>query len=164
MRAAGSGACSSWHLAGLPTSPRTGMARSNRRASTWRAVLEPASFRPGAVWRAEARLDLRAAGDGKASPAAVGRSWHWHTRRTARPWPRPETTPSSCLRDVATGRVTGRLEGHRDAVACLSFSPDGKTLATGSYDRTVKLWDVSIRPRQGHAHRAYQLGFLGGLF
>jgi WD40 repeat protein len=33
--------------------------------------------------------------------------------------------------------------GHRDQVFCLAFSKDGKQLASGSSDRTVKLWDVS---------------------
>ncbi len=33
--------------------------------------------------------------------------------------------------------------GHRDQVFCLAFSKDGKLLASGSSDRTVKLWDVA---------------------
>lgn len=33
--------------------------------------------------------------------------------------------------------------GHRDQVFCLAFSKDGKQLASGSSDRTVKLWDPS---------------------
>ncbi|WP_414588229.1 caspase family protein [Scytonema sp. PCC 10023] len=33
-----------------------------------------------------------------------------------------------------------RLEGHRGGVHCLSFSPDGQTIATASADNTVKLW------------------------
>jgi WD40 repeat protein len=33
--------------------------------------------------------------------------------------------------------------GHRDQVFCAAFTKDGKFFATGSSDRTVKLWDVA---------------------
>src|SRR5262245_1832629 len=36
-----------------------------------------------------------------------------------------------------------RLEGHTSTVLCLALAPDGKTLATGGWDRTVKFWDVA---------------------
>ena len=35
------------------------------------------------------------------------------------------------------------MEGHSSSVRALAFSPDGKTLASGSYDTTVKLWRVA---------------------
>jgi hypothetical protein len=33
--------------------------------------------------------------------------------------------------------------GHADDVLCVAFAPDGKTLASGSKDTTIKLWDVA---------------------
>ena len=35
-----------------------------------------------------------------------------------------------------------RLEGHNDDVTSVSISPDGKTLASGSADNTIKLWNL----------------------
>jgi WD40 repeat protein len=47
------------------------------------------------------------------------------------------------LRDPATGAETASLGGHTAEVTCLAFSPDGKSLVSGSNDRTVRLWEVS---------------------
>ncbi len=35
-----------------------------------------------------------------------------------------------------------RLEGHRNLVRTMSFHPDGKLLASGSKDGTMKFWDM----------------------
>jgi RNA polymerase sigma factor (sigma-70 family) len=49
--------------------------------------------------------------------------------------------------DTASGKELHRLPGHRDDIFALSFSPDGKILATGSFDSSLRLWDVA-RGRQ----------------
>jgi WD40 repeat protein len=37
-------------------------------------------------------------------------------------------------------RERNRLEQHKDIVTSLSFSPDGQTIASASFDKTIKLW------------------------
>jgi WD40 repeat protein len=46
------------------------------------------------------------------------------------------------LRDAATGKLLQTLRGHKDAVSCLAFSPDGNKLATGGVDKAVKIWSL----------------------
>jgi WD40 repeat protein len=48
--------------------------------------------------------------------------------------------------DAADGRQRLTLRGHAAPVTCVCFSPDGKMLASGSKDETIKLWDVQGVP------------------
>ncbi|MFC1652113.1 protein kinase [Planctomycetota bacterium] len=46
------------------------------------------------------------------------------------------------------------LVGHQGSIRSLSFSPDGKHIATGSWDNSLKIWDtercIEIKTLQGH--------------
>ncbi len=45
--------------------------------------------------------------------------------------------------DGATGNLIQKLEGHSAAVRGISYSPDGKTLVTGSEDTSIRTWNTA---------------------
>jgi len=59
-------------------------------------------------------------------------------------------------------RLLRTFEGHADRVTQVSFSPEGKTLASASFDKTVRLWrldDVPLKTLDGHQNRVQSVTF-----
>lgn len=48
--------------------------------------------------------------------------------------------------DSAAGTLAAERRGHRGAAVCVAVSPDGRRLATGGADRTLKIWAAKERP------------------
>lgn len=87
----------------------------------------------------------------------------------------PEHWGDITLVDFASGNVLGQLRGHTEGIASLAFSRDGRLLASGSGDNTVRVWMVrAVAPRgvqvesvhrdcavlRGHTGPIYGLAFV----
>jgi WD40 repeat protein len=49
--------------------------------------------------------------------------------------------------EAASGKELFTITGHTDQVWFVKFTPDGKSLATGSFDGTVRLWNIPLWER-----------------
>jgi len=65
--------------------------------------------------------------------------------------------------DVATTELRRTLEGPRQLIKCVNYSPDGRFFASGHADGSLRLWD----PRSGatledyahHRNTVYSIAF-----
>jgi WD40 repeat protein len=78
---------------------------------------------------------------------------------TARIWEVPSAKPEG---GAATAKERLVLKGHTDRVESAVFTPDGSRVVTGSWDKTVKVWEVPSARPEGVATASKELLALEG--
>lgn len=94
------------------------------------------------------------------------RAWDLIRYRNFRTFTAPQRTRFSCLAidpsgevvcacshdtdkiyvwSVQTGQLLDQLAGHEGPISSLAFSSDGNTLVSGSWDNTVRIWNIFAR-------------------
>ncbi|EKM57728.1 uncharacterized protein PHACADRAFT_138987 [Phanerochaete carnosa HHB-10118-sp] len=70
------------------------------------------------------------------------------------------------LRSTSDDHWSHTLQGHTSKVWALDFSPDGSTLASGSHDHTIILWNIASRSvlytLRGHSDPVYSVRYSPG--
>src|SRR5262249_49508290 len=56
-----------------------------------------------------------------------------------------------------TGTASAVMTGHQDEISTVDWSPDGKTIATGSFDKTIRLFEPNGKFRYVWSHLPNQV-------
>ncbi|QLE56224.1 trypsin-like peptidase domain-containing protein [Nostoc sp. TCL26-01] len=84
---------------------------------------------------------------------------------TPTPTPKPPqsitSTPVNLNNSSGNFVLAKTLKGHSNWVKSVAISPDGRTLASGSYDNTIKIWNIAtgeeIRTLNGHSYDVWSV-------
>lgn len=64
---------------------------------------------------------------------------------------------------MATGQELRTFTGHTDYVTSVAFSADARTALSGSFDTTLKLWEVAtakeLRTLRGHSEPVFAVAY-----
>jgi WD40 repeat protein len=105
----------------------------------------------------------RAAATGGLSDQVRALAWSPDGRFIAAGGGTPGAFGELVLIDAATGAIVHTLEGHRDYVYHVAFSPDGKRLASCGYDKLIRIWDTATGKPTGvlreHTEAVYAVAF-----
>ena len=75
-------------------------------------------------------------------PSAVALAPGAHRLAVAMKW-------EAAVYDLTTRREQFALRGHKGTLAALAFTPDGRSIVTGSWDNSVKFWDAATGKQSG---------------
>jgi WD40 repeat protein len=77
--------------------------------------------------------------------------------------PKMDTARAFSNESVLPSQIRMRLVGHTGDVESIAFSPDSRILASGSKDKTIKLWNLEdgkvVHTLIGHTDRIFSLAF-----
>src|SRR6185369_17863868 len=73
------------------------------------------------------------------------------------------TTRDVILLDVDRNKEIADLNKHHDVISSVAFSPDGELVATGSWDKTAKVWNAhtgeELLTLHGHTQKILSISF-----
>ena len=125
---------------GVQVRPRAAELRSVAFSPDGRYVAAGTRYGPVKVWDADTGNEVATLKGHTADVWAVAFSRDSKTLASGNgDWDRPGDIR---LWDTTTWKERARLK-HTGEVLCLAFSPTKSVLAAGSWDKTVKLWDLS---------------------